>query len=209
MFSARALAIACFLALPLSNVACSGADQGTPASEDDEIRRGGLVRQDLPAGTFKTRSEEIAQEWLDGNIMTGDPRLDSGKLRGTLTTSSLQKFAEKMVTDHLREQEEGTILPPTFASPNYTDALVKSVAKTVGVDGFVLNPTNPDNFTTLEENVKELLGFLGDKSKVDVLTLEAKIKNPSDDYHDEVSLFVFVNRETKEFVAFYAREGSV
>src|SRR5688500_9759150 len=109
----RRLALALLLtALPLSTVACAGDDDANvPSSEDDEIRRGGLARQNLAAGAFKDRAEEIAQEWLDGNIMTGDARLDAGKVRGTLSQSSVSKFAEKMVTDHLRRSEQ-TILTP-------------------------------------------------------------------------------------------------
>lgn len=205
----RAFSILALLSLPLSNLACAAAeDGGAPASEDDEIRRGGLARQDLTAGAFKSRAEEIAQEWLDGNIMTGDARLDAGKLRGTLSPSSLSKFAEKMVVDHLRKREEGSILPPTIATPEFADAMLDNAAKTVGVDGFVYDPSNPDNWADIAANMRELVGFLGDPSKLDAVTLKAKIKDADRD-HDEVSLFLFVNRETKEFVAFYSREGSV
>lgn len=204
------LALSLLLALPLSSVACADADPAgsEPASEDDEIRRGGLARQDLPSGAFRTRAEELAQQWLDDNIMTGDARIDAGKVRGTLTAASLSKFAQKMVTDHLARSDQ-KMTSPAVATPAFADALVKDAAKTVAVDGFVYTPTRA-NIEPVEKNVRELLAFLGDTSKLDAVTLKAKVEGEDvDEDHDEVSLWIFVNRDTKEFVAFYAREGSV
>ena len=206
----RALFALTLLALPLSSVACAGADEtpaSAPAGEEDEIRRGGLVRQDLPSGAFRTRSEELAQEWLDANIMTGDARIDAGRVRGTITAASLAKFAEKMVSDHLAESDQ-KLKSPSIATPKFSDALVKDAAKVVAVDGFVYTATR-ENIGPVEENLRELLAFLGDTSKLDAVTLKSKIEGEDVDAdHDEASLWIFVNRDTKEFVAFYAREGS-
>lgn len=202
----RLAGLAVVLPLLLSNVACStDIDDRNVAAEDDEIRRGGLARQDLAAGAFHDRAEELGQEWLDNNIMTGDARLDAGKLRGTLSPSSLSKFATKMVTDHLKRSEQ-TINTPDLQTPRFTDRLLKDAGRAVAVDGFVFAPS-ADNISPIEDNVRELTAFLGDTSKLDAVTLKAKIKDADTD-HDQVSLWVFVNRDTKEFVAFYAREGS-
>lgn len=204
----RTSALALVLAVPLAIVACAPAPSDSQDAAESEVRSGGLVRQDLPAGPFRDRAGEIAQEWLDGNIMTGDARIDAGRFKGTLSPEALTKFAETMVTDHLREMEEGTMTEVSTTTPPFTDALIKDAAKVVAVDGFVFDPSNPDNIKTVEGDIRTVTGFLGDPTKLDAVTLRARIKEADPD-HDAVSLWIFVNRETKEFAAFYAREGTV
>jgi hypothetical protein len=190
-----------------SMLACSSGRDDAAETEDELRRSGDLRRKDAPRGAFRSRAEEIAQEWLDGNIMTGDARLDAGTLEGRLTETALAKFSEKMVTDHLTRQER-TYRNVESKALRFEDALLKEVAKVVGVDGFVYDPSNPSNWEEIEAQVRELVTFLGDTSKLDVVKVTAKASD-GDAAQKRVTQFVFINRETRLFVAFYAREGTV
>src|SRR6188472_1431420 len=122
----------CFAAILLSVVSgCSAATESDPPPTSDPIvgaAAAPLAREDLPEGAFRTRAEELAQEWLDGNIMTGDPRIDAGVLKGALTPAALEKFASKVVADRLADGEM-TLRDEKTESPALDDALVKEAAK--------------------------------------------------------------------------------
>lgn len=205
MFRALSLvALSVCLSAPL--VACGGADSPATDGESGDAVRSALTRRNLPRGDLRTKSEEIAQEWLDNNIMTGDVRLDAGVLDGRLTKVALQKFSEKIVTDHLKSQER-TFRDVKSETPEFADGLLEDATIAIGADGFVYDRSNPDNFVDIEKQVRDLVALLGDSSKLDAVLVKTRASDGEAE-EKRVTQFLFVNRETKQYLAFYAREGT-
>jgi hypothetical protein len=184
-----------------------------PLVEPPRSGEAALVREDLPAGPFKDRAEELATEWLDNNIMTGDPRLSAGVLRGDVTTHTLATFTSKLVADRLAVGKM-TLQNEKIEAPALTEALLEEVAKVAAVDGFVFTPSE-ENIEPIEENVRELMTFLGVAAKAEASAAAISVAKVSGETIHlttnatrAVTCWVFVNRQTQQFVAFYVREGS-
>jgi hypothetical protein len=191
-----------------STTACSNETSPAAPSAEADVTTA-LRRADLPEGAFRDRAEELAQEWLDNNIMTGDARLDAGSLEGRLSKSALQTFVKKQAAERLTGSEMPFDDVATESLP-FADAVIKDVARVVALDGFVF-ADNPENTGLIEKDVREVLAFLGDTRTLDV----AKVKGTTVDVDNDperrfaVTAWVFVNRETKAFAWFFAREGTI
>lgn len=198
--------VSLMIAMLATAAGCSSSESSRPNGDEsaDELRTA-LTRSDLPAGPFRARSEALAQEWFDNNIMTGDARIDAGVLKGTLSSASMSTFSKKLVTDHLTRQER-TYHGISAETPSYAETLVADAARAVAVEGFVYAPS-AENIAPIEVNVRELLAFLGDSAKLDVVKVRGRCSDG--DAERAVTQFLFVNRETKQYLAFYAREGTI
>jgi hypothetical protein len=190
----------------LSAAACSDAPRSStaPPTSSDALRTG-LTGHGLPRGAFRTRVEALREEWADARIMSGDPWFIAGKLEGRLTQASLASFAKKIVTDRLVD-DELQVRDLTTDALDYEDAHVKEAARVVAVDGFVYDGDNPRTIEPVEQNIRELLAFLGRTDALDVVKVTGQ--TTVDDVTRRVTEYLFVNRESKLYVAFCAREGS-
>lgn len=163
-----------------------------------------------PSSALRRAVSEIESEWGDENIMNGQARIAASKLRATRRNQEAQlkayaeaAFAARAAADDfvLSGAARTSLGPATAASR-------AEVARIIAVEGFVY-ADNEGNVGPMRERIEGVLDKLGAPEKLDLLRYEGKGRVSLDDEEGEwkAHLFAFVNRDTREVVSFYVREG--
>jgi hypothetical protein len=179
----------------------------TPAQIAASIRN-----ESLPASNkLRQVSSRVDASWGDANIMNGSVGTMSGRICKTGAPSKAQ--ITRWASDLLRGAVQASDEQPLTAGPTISFVPMKrtiafQVAKTVALDGLCY-ANNSDNIAPVSSDIRRVLKTLGPAQDLMLVRSKGKVQVPMSDSQKnwDVTNYIFLNKKTGAFAAFYSREG--
>ena len=175
------------------------------------------IAEDLEEGSrLQVATENLSEEWGDGNISTGTTRIRAGRLNLRLTTRgdalkrlSESNFKEEFEWGAYSDRELPGDVPIKTKVKAFTPGDIKAAVEALA-QGNAYSPEYEEGRAIFRDGLKEALSLLG--SGHNLYTLVSKAKIPFEVYGEEefdVYSIMFLNKNTKKALRIFVIEGTM
>jgi hypothetical protein len=172
-----------------------------------------LRNESLPASNkLRQVSKRVDVKWGDANIMNGSVGTMSGAIctKGGLPAKpAISRWAADVLRSAVQTTDEQPLTKgPTVSYVPMTRTVASQVAKTIALEGFCY-ADNSGNIAPVSSDIRRVLKKLGPSEDLMLVRTKGAVQIPMSDSTKnwDVANFIFLNKKTGAFAAFYSREG--
>lgn len=202
-----AFAVTLVVSLPLAH-ARTGAPLQTPAQIQASFRN-----ESLPAANkLRQVSKRVDVKWGDANIMNGVVGTMSGQIcvKGKLpSNAAIRGWARDVLKSAVQVTDEQPLTKaPSASIIPMKRTIAFDVATTIALDGFCFAKSS-ENIAPVSSDIRRVLRKVGPASDLMLVRTRGKVVVPMSDSDKkwDVTNYIFLNKKTGGFAAFYSREG--